>query len=162
MTRAQRIPPRNPYNRKRLSKEERAAAEELVDYTGEERPRYRAECQGGLRPCPFVSCKYNLYISVKKTSIRINFPHLEAHEMDPNGSCALDVADANPDGLTLEAIGELLNITRERVRQIEDRAMRRLRWSAYAHRNTALHALLDVWEVVSGREIPGDEWLFMG
>ncbi|HEY4178963.1 MAG TPA: sigma factor-like helix-turn-helix DNA-binding protein [Kofleriaceae bacterium] len=38
------------------------------------------------------------------------------------GSCVLDIVDRNPDGLTLDQTGRLLNITRERVRQIERKA----------------------------------------
>lgn len=29
-----------------------------------ERPRTRGDCEGGIRPCPYVSCKHNLFIDV--------------------------------------------------------------------------------------------------
>ena len=29
-----------------------------------QRPTVRALCQGGERPCPFVSCKHHLYLDV--------------------------------------------------------------------------------------------------
>jgi hypothetical protein len=82
-----------------------------------ERPRTRAECAGGERPCPFVSCKHHLYldVSAKTGAIKLNFPDLEVWEM--NESCALDVADRG--GVTLEEAGAHLNVTRERVRQLE-------------------------------------------
>lgn len=93
----------------------------------EPRPRHRSDCEGGERPCPFVSCKWNLYLDVTRTgSITLNFPDLEPDEMAH--SCALDVADAGPH--TLEDVGELMNVTRERVRQIEIVALKRLHESA--------------------------------
>jgi DNA-directed RNA polymerase sigma subunit (sigma70/sigma32) len=39
-------------------------------------------------------------------------------------SCALDVADLG--GTAIEAVSELLNVTRERIRQIEMQALSRL------------------------------------
>ena len=55
-------------------------------------------------------------------AIKLNFPDLEPHEM-PN-SCALDIADYG--GLPLEVVGEVMNVTRERIRQIEVKAEARL------------------------------------
>jgi len=49
-------------------------------------------------------------------------------EEDPTNipqTCALDVADTNMPN-TLDAIGKLLNLTRERVRQIERRFLAKL------------------------------------
>lgn len=89
------------------------------------RPKRRAACEQGLRPCPYVGCRYNLYLDVDLAngSIKLNFPHLEPHEMTE--SCALDVAARGE--LAFEDVGELMNLTRERVRQIEQRAQRRMR-----------------------------------
>lgn len=80
------------------------------------RPQTRADCAGGLRPCPFVACVYHLYLDVNEDtgSIKINFPDIEVEELHP--SCSLDVADAG--GVTLETVGKLLNVTRERARQM--------------------------------------------
>lgn len=85
------------------------------------RPKTRADCVDGPRPCPWVACKHHLYLDVNPNtgSITINFPDLEPWELQH--TCALDVAEA--DDLTLEAVGDVLNITRERVRQIEVRAV---------------------------------------
>jgi hypothetical protein len=82
-----------------------------------ERPRTRGECADVPRPCPWIACKYHLYLDVNPEtgSIKINFPHLEPHELKE--SCCLDVAERGPH--TLEQVGDIINVTRERVRQIE-------------------------------------------
>jgi len=97
-----------------------------------ERPETRAECLSMPRPCPFVSCRYHRYVDVntekKGSQIKLNFPdvldytHLDTENMEH--SCVLDLADDGP--RTLDEVGELLNLTRERVRQIESRAVKKL------------------------------------
>jgi hypothetical protein len=89
-----------------------------------ERPATRAECESGPRPCPHVGCKHHLYLDVSPTTgtIKLNFPELEVWEL--GASCALDVAEAG--GVRLEDVGELMNVTRERARQIEARAIKKL------------------------------------
>jgi Sigma-70, region 4 len=88
------------------------------------RPQSRAECADMERPCPFVSCKYHLYIDVHpvRGSIKINFPDVEVWEM--TDTCALDIADRG--GITLEEVGEIMNLTRERVRQLETQGLAKL------------------------------------
>lgn len=89
-----------------------------------ERPSVFGDCEGIKLPCPFVGCRYNLYLDVNPEtgSIKLNFPDLEPDQMDPQGSCALDVAKW--EGLTLDEVGYAMNLTRERVRQIEKRGLR--------------------------------------
>ena len=112
---------------KRLTKEELALSEELksVEY---ERPASRAQCVSGIRPCPYVSCKHHLYLDVNPEtgSIKLNFPDLDVWEMQD--TCALDVADRG--GITLEEVGEILNLTRERIRQVEVKGLEKLRETA--------------------------------
>ncbi len=43
--------------------------------------------------------------------------------------CALDVIDVLDDRITLDEVGGLLHITRERVRQIQDQALQRIEFS---------------------------------
>lgn len=88
------------------------------------RPQTRAECAEGPRPCPHVSCKHHLYLDVSPYTgtIKINFPDIEVWEM--RVSCALDIADHG--GMRLEDVGELMNVTRERARQIEIQALAKL------------------------------------
>jgi hypothetical protein len=109
---------------RRLSKAELNRGKELYPETDYWKPRNRAECKDMERPCPFVSCKYHLYIDVHpvRGSIKLNFPDLEIWEMTE--TCALDVADRG--GITLEEVGEIMNLTRERVRQVETAGLSRL------------------------------------
>jgi hypothetical protein len=88
------------------------------------RPRTRAECVGGPRPCPYVACRHHLYLDVSPGTgtIKLNFPELEVWELDQ--SCALDVADSGEH--ELGTTGHLLNVTRERIRQIEAAALEKL------------------------------------
>ena len=89
------------------------------------RPETRADCEGGPRPCPYVSCKYNLYVDVnpRTGSVKMNFPDKELWEV--KDTCALDVADRA--GITLEEVGAIMNLTRERVRQLETRGLTKLK-----------------------------------
>lgn len=95
---------------------------EHVEYPANvERPKTRGDCLEGERPCPFVSCKWHLYLDVNpvRNSITINFPTIEVDELAE--TCALDVADRG--GAHLEQIADLINVTRERIRQIELKAI---------------------------------------
>ena len=87
------------------------------------RPACRAECADVPRPCPFVSCRHNLYLDVNETTgtIKFNHPDIEPDEMGQ--SCALDVADEG--GITLEEAALVLGLTRERIRQLETIALRK-------------------------------------
>ncbi len=103
-----------------LRAENQGTYEELGEI---DRPITRSDCVHGVRPCPFVSCAHHLYLDVnpKTGSIKLNFPDLEVSAM--THSCVLDVAD---DGAhTLEAVGVVMNLTRERIRQIEVRAVKK-------------------------------------
>ncbi len=89
------------------------------------RPRTRADCATGPRPCLFVSCKHHLYLDVNPNtgSVKLNFPDKEIWEL-PH-TCALDVADQG--GITLEEVGDIMNLTRERVRQVEALGLSKLK-----------------------------------
>src|SRR2546425_7106105 len=89
------------------------------------RPKSRADCATGQRPCPYVSCKFNLYVDVnpRTGSVKMNFPDKELWELAE--TCALDVADRA--GITLEEGGVIMNLTRERVGQLEVGGLAKLR-----------------------------------
>ena len=99
--------------------------EEIVREVEAARPRTRADCAQGPRPCMFISCKHHLYLDVNPStgSIKLNFPDKEIWEMAE--TCALDVADRG--GITLEEVGAIMNLTRERIRQVETRGLLKLR-----------------------------------
>jgi hypothetical protein len=110
---------------KRLTKEELRQGALLYPPIDIPRPNTRGECKEEIRPCPWVSCKHHLYLDVNPEtgSIKLNFPDLEVWEM--KDTCALDVADKN--GITLEEVGEIMNLTRERIRQVEVRGLLKLK-----------------------------------
>lgn len=66
----------------------------------------RADCINGPRPCPWTKCKYHLSGKV---------------------GCVLDMVDLHPDGGTLTEVAEALNLTKERVRQLELQALAKCR-----------------------------------
>lgn len=87
----------------------------LPEPTPDSMPRTRGDCLPGgrnaARPCPWLTCRANL-----------------AAEGGTTESCALDVVDEYPGGLTHDAVGKLLGgLTRERVRQLEAAALAKVR-----------------------------------
>jgi hypothetical protein len=109
---------------KRMTKRELEIGRLLYPENDYEKPRTREECLDGPRPCPYVSCKHHLYldVSARTGAIKLNFPDLEVWDLGE--SCALDVADRG--GTTLEDVGAIMNLTRERIRQVEVKALAKL------------------------------------
>lgn len=109
---------------KRMTKREIELGRLLYPDEEIERPQSRADCLDGARPCPFVSCQHHLYldVSARTGAIKVNFPDLDVWEMSE--TCALDVADRG--GTTLEEVGAIMNLTRERIRQVEVKGLAKL------------------------------------
>jgi hypothetical protein len=89
------------------------------------------DCQDEEGPCPFVSCRHHLFLEVDEHtgSLKLNFPDLfdadGAPELDQMpATCALREADRG--GVILERMGECMNLTRERARQLEAMALERM------------------------------------
>src|SRR5689334_24102594 len=63
---------------KRMTKRELELGRLLYPEVPVDKPRTRADCANGERPCPFVSCKHHLYldVSAKTGAIKLNFPDL--------------------------------------------------------------------------------------
>ncbi len=110
---------------KRLTREELRVGALMYPPVDIPRPTSRAECKEDMRPCPWVACKHHLYLDINPEtgSIKINFPDLEPWELQ--NTCALDVAERG--GITLEEVGEIMNLTRERIRQVEVRGLLKLK-----------------------------------
>lgn len=124
--RSKTISPRNLQKAVRIGRA-MIAFSAAPEHDGADRPKTRGDCRDDQRPCPWVSCKHHLYLDVNPEtgSIKINFPDLEPWEL--KHTCSLDVAERG--GITLEEVGEIANLTRERVRQIEVRGLLQLRRS---------------------------------
>jgi hypothetical protein len=101
-------------------------------------PRTYGDCQEralgtASNPCVHLRCRHNLLLDISEDtgSYKVTWPHLasghygDEYEQLPQHTCALRVAEQG--GATLDEIGEVLNLTRERVRQIETKALLRLR-----------------------------------
>ena len=150
------------------------STEEVIETDSYPRPRIRRDCLteeealrldpedryvgDGMnceRPCPFVTCKYHLYVDVNKATkgMKVNFPVITPDEMasmpfrslmilrednpleyqrmmdeEPSRllpSCALDVADYGD--ITLDEIADFVGVTRERIRQVSDGAYTKLK-----------------------------------
>lgn len=129
--------------RKQMLRERRrmlaqGTAPEILDY---ERPGSRSECREDKRPCLYVSCRYHLYLDVNPVtgSIKLNFPDKEVWELEE--TCALDVAERG--GITLEEVGAIMNLTRERIRQVEVSGLDKLKGGE-----------ADLETFLEGRELP--------
>lgn len=115
--------PQGPLLAGELTKDELRFAAEIAELEIEaERPRNRLECADGPRPCPWVSCRYNLYLDVTPStgSIRVNLP-IAVEDMKE--SCVLDF-DERPQ--SQDQIGDLFGLSRQRVQQIEQGSLDRL------------------------------------
>ena len=109
---------------KRMTKRELEIGRMLYPETDYYKPATRSECAEGARPCPYVSCQHHLFLDVSSRTgaIKLNFPDLEVWEM--RETCAIDVADRG--GTTLEEVGAIMNLTRERIRQVEVKGLAKL------------------------------------
>ena len=99
------------------------------------RPKTRGDCKSVPRPCPHAGCRHHLYLDISSEGwLRINKSVSEPGEMVV--SCSLDVADRGHQML-LDEIGELMGVTKERVRQLEFSALRKLEHNARVLREFA-------------------------
>lgn len=115
--------------RQRLLGLEDPEERDLIKEVQLQRPKTPGQCAerglGTTAPCIYVSCRHHLYLDVNPETgtIKLNFPDKEPWELEE--TCVLAVASR--DGITLEETGSLMNLTRERVRQVETRGLEKLR-----------------------------------
>ena len=117
---------------KRLGKVVNADSIVVTEDLDAMRPKTREDCKNSERPCPWVGCRHNLYLDINPStgSIKMNFP--DAEPGDLIYSCILDIVDVYAEGVCLEDVASMMNLTRERVRQIEAAAGARVRSSMMA------------------------------
>jgi DNA-directed RNA polymerase sigma subunit (sigma70/sigma32) len=73
----------------------------------------------------------------------VNHPDQELEEMKE--TCSLDVADRG--GTTLQGVGDLMNLTRERARQVEFVAATKVK-----RRSPSLRAVMEELQAIRGTE----------
>ena len=142
-------------------------------------PRTRAECVDGPRPCPHVRCRYHLALEVGGDgAIRSGYgatrkggsvhpktrrPYAVDYQIEALSdqlaerldsgapTCALDLADEGEQ--TLDAIGQILGLSREAVRQTIESARRKLATMDPEQRETLLAMLADLAEANGGSNL---------
>ena len=89
------------------------------------KPCVRADCASLPRPCPFISCKYNLFVEIgPKGSLDFTWPRTQPHQMPQ--SCALDLADEG--GLTVQELADEMRLGLDVVKKSVDAALRSVRY----------------------------------
>ena len=88
----------------------------------------RADCATLPKPCMITTCRYNFRSPVELHGCGRGRPRTgdAATTRDPAVGCVLDWLDANPGPHTLEEVGILFGVTRERIRQIEAKGLKNL------------------------------------
>lgn len=97
---------------------------ETVRARAERRPLVRGDCAEVRRPCPWAGCRYHLGADVDEIGVLFEQKREIA---DPTASCALDVCEAHPRGLSLGEVGARMGLSRESARRIEAEALRKVR-----------------------------------
>jgi hypothetical protein len=112
--------------RERIEAERRAREQQLAEVEAVlaeyDRPRTRADCAGGERPCPWASCRHHLLVDVNPETGLLKLQDRELEDLPE--TCALDVAEKG--GLNQPDTAALLGVTRQRVDQLEKRGIRLL------------------------------------
>ncbi|HEY1549250.1 MAG TPA: sigma factor-like helix-turn-helix DNA-binding protein [Kofleriaceae bacterium] len=124
-----------------------ARARVALPVLNDSRPRTRAECVDGPRPCPWVSCVHHLLdirerggtrnergrIFAADFELRTDASRAAAeqftdsvadHVVSMTSTCALDIAERG-ESTHLE-IGQMTGVSHERIRQLESKGLRRI------------------------------------
>jgi hypothetical protein len=88
------------------------------------RPKKRGECENGIRPCPFVSCRYHLGHEIVAGMASASDDEIVDRVLAMENTCALDLADEGEQ--TVTKIGSVMGISRERGRQVFKRACEKI------------------------------------
>lgn len=98
---------------------------EAADEVLAKQPRRRGDCPPADIPCPFIACRYHLWTHATIRNGEISDVQIARPWGNTAYTCALNQADKGP--CTLEEIGQVMGLTRERVRQLENGGKERLR-----------------------------------
>ena len=82
------------------------------------------------RPCPYVSCRYNLALNVNRSGVICRLRHkdgsvIEPWELDPARSCVLDLVEREQ-SYTMSEIAELLCVSRQRMEAFYNQILSKL------------------------------------
>ena len=80
------------------------------------RPRSRADCLDGPRPCPWVSCRYHLHLDTVSKGRQEELLENPSYEWGFSESCALDVAERGP--LTSREIAPLIGMSQSGCKEL--------------------------------------------
>lgn len=94
------------------------------------RPRTRADCRDGLRPCPWVRCRHHLAVDVSQVGVLSVNAIVGADDRLP--SCSLDVAEASWQqqlswSALLRTTSKALGVSRSRAGHLTTQAVKALR-----------------------------------
>ena len=79
------------------------------------RPEKRGDCVGGIRPCPWVTCRHNLANEHGNTELE--------------ETCALDIVDDYPEGLERTDVCRITGLSEREARDAERSGLVQLRRS---------------------------------
>jgi len=79
-------------------------------------PYFRWECMAGIRPCPYISCRYHAFDVLPMIHRLTDEKILEKLE-NLTDSCILDVIEINGN-LNLREIGSFFGFSRQRAAQL--------------------------------------------
>jgi hypothetical protein len=85
------------------------------------RPRTRADCREGLRPCPYASCRHHLLAEV--SPVGTLFARRGEDPAALPESCSLDVADRGQH--SEREVAAILGVSHARVLQLTARALKK-------------------------------------
>lgn len=120
-----KVPP-SETGRELVRASRRAARRGIVPDPPHWRPAVRGDCGAVDRPCPYVSCRYNLTLDVMGGGgIVWRRPEVGDPNDLPESNCALDHAERG--GMKLEDVGRQMGVTHQRIVMEEMDALARLK-----------------------------------
>lgn len=109
-----------------LARQQHQRAQAPAPSSNHWRPTTRGDCVDGPRPCPFVGCRYHIWLEATQFGAIVTQQDGKLQGMhNMRFTCVLDAAEQGP--LPVKQIGRLLGVKKERLRQMERVATARLK-----------------------------------